>query len=142
MVELNYTVWIQMANFLLLILILNFFLYKPVLKIFEKRNKKIEESKDEVRSLDETIDRKLAQYEEKIRQARAEAAVQRNVIKEEGTEQSKEIIGKVRDEISKKMEGFKATMQKEADEARGALRDQARTIAGDISEKVLGRGVQ
>ena len=142
MVELNYTVWIQMANFLLLILILNFLLYKPVLKIIEKRNKQIEESKEEVRSLDETIDRKSAEYEEKIRQARAEAAVQRNGIKEEGTEQGKEILGKVRDEISKTMEGFKAAMQKEADEARETLRDQTRTIAGDISEKVLGRGVQ
>jgi F-type H+-transporting ATPase subunit b len=142
MVELNYTVWIQMANFLLLILILNFLLYKPVLKIIDKRNKKIEESNEEVRSLDETIDRKVAEYEEKIRQARAEATVQRNAIKEEGTEQSKEIIGNVRDEISKKMEGFKATMQKEADEAREVLREQTRTIAADISAKVLGRGVQ
>ena len=32
-------------------------------------------------------------------------------------------------------------MEKEVDEARGALRDQTRKIAGDISEKVLGRGI-
>lgn len=141
MVELNYTVWIQMANFLLLILLLNFLLYKPILKIIEKRNKKIEKSNEEVRSLDETIERKMVRYEEKIRQARAEAAVQRDAIREEGVEQSKETIGKVRGEISKKMEDFKANMQKEADEARGVLRDQTRAIAGEISEKVLGRGI-
>ena len=142
MVELNSTVWIQMANFLVLILILNFLLFKPVLKIIEARNKKLEESKGEVSSLDETIERKMAQYEERIRQARAEAALQRDAVTEEGTEQSKEIIGKVRDEISKKLEGFKAQLQKETDEARGSLREQTRTIAAEISEKVLGRGVQ
>ena len=101
MVELNSTVWIQMANFLLLIFILNFLLYKPVLKIIEKRNKKIEKSNEEVMSLNETVERNIAEYEEKIRQAKADAAAQRDEIKEEGTEQGKKITGKVRDEISK-----------------------------------------
>ena len=141
MVELNSTVWIQMANFLLLIFILNFLLYKPVLKIIEKRNKKIEKSNEEVISLNETVERNIAEYEEKIRQAKADAAAQRDEIKEEGTEQGKMITGKVRDEISKKIGDFKADMEKEVDEARGALRDQTRKIAGDISEKVLGRGI-
>ncbi len=141
MVELNSTVWIQMANFLLLIFILNFLLYKPVLKIIEKRNKKIEKSNEEVMSLNETVERNIAEYEEKIRQAKADAAAQRDEIKEEGTEQGKMITGKVRDEISKKIGDFKADMEKEVDEARGALRDQTRKIAGDISEKVLGRGI-
>ena len=141
MIELNSTVWIQMANFLLLIFILNFLLYKPVLKIIEKRNKKIEKSNEEVMSLNETVERNIAEYEEKIRQAKADAAAQRDEIKEEGTEQGKMITGKVRDEISKKIRAFKADVEKEVDEARGALRDQTRTIAGEISEKVLGRGI-
>ena len=131
-----------MANFLVLILILNFLLFKPVLQIIGKRNKKIEESREEVTSLDETIERKMAQYEEKIRQARMEAAVQRDVVKEEGAEQGKEIIGQVRDEISQKLGTFKAQLQKETDAARDSLREQTRTIASEISEKVLGRGVQ
>jgi F-type H+-transporting ATPase subunit b len=141
MIELNSTVWIQMANFLLLIFILNVLLYKPVLKIIEKRNKKIEKSSEEVISLNETVERNIAEYEEKIRQAKAAAAAQRDEIKEEGTEQGKMITGKVRDEISKKIGDFKADVEKEVDEARGALRDQTRTIAGEISEKVLGRGI-
>lgn len=142
MVELNYTVWIQMANFLVLILILNFLLYRPVLKIIDKRNQKIEESQEKVRSLDETIERKMDEYEAKIRQARAEAALQRDSIKDEGTEQGKEIIGQVREEISKKLGEFKVQLQKETDEARESLREQTRMIANEISEKVLGRGVQ
>ncbi len=142
MVDLNYTVWIQMVNFLLLIVILNFLLYKPVLKIIEKRNEKIERSREKVRSLDETIERKMAEYEEKIRQARAEAVLQREAVKEAGTEQGREIIGTVREEISRKLEDFKGQLQKETDEARVSLREQARTIAAEISEKVLGRGIQ
>ena len=141
MVELNYTVWIQMVNFILLMFILNFLLYKPVLKIIEKRNKKLEASDEEVKSLNETIERNMAEYEGKVRQARAEAVVQRDEIEEEGTEQGKAIIGKVRDEISEKLGDFKTKLQNETDKARGVLRDQTGTIATDISEKVLGRGI-
>ncbi|MEA3487522.1 MAG: ATP synthase F0 subunit B [Thermodesulfobacteriota bacterium] len=141
MVELNYTVWIQMVNFILLIFILNFLLYKPVLKIIEKRNKKLEESDEEVKSLNETIERNMAEYEGKVRQARAEAVVQRDEIEEEGAEQGKVIIGKVGDEISEKLGDFKTKLQNETDKARGVLRDQTGTIAMDISEKVLGRGI-
>ncbi|MBW2630304.1 MAG: ATP synthase F0 subunit B [Deltaproteobacteria bacterium] len=141
MVELNFTVWIQMVNFILLIFILNFLLYKPVLKIIEKRNKKLEMSDEEVKSLNKTIERNMAEYEGKVRQARAEAVVQRDGIEEEGTEQGKAIIGKVRDEISEKLGDFKTRLQNETDKARGVLRDQTGTIATDISEKVLGRGI-
>ena len=142
MVELNYTVWIQMANFLVLIVILNFLLYKPVLKIIEKRNQKIEDSKERVRSLDETIERKMAQYEEQIRQARTAAATQRDAIRDEGTERGKEIIDAVREDISNHLEKFKVQLHKETDDARTSLREQTRMIAREISEKVLGRGVQ
>ena len=141
MVELNYTVWIQMVNFILLILMLNFLLYKPVLKIIEKRNKKLEMSDEEVKSLNETIERNMAEYEGKVCQAKAEAVVQRDGIEEEGTEQGKAIIGKVRDEISEKLGDFKTRLQNETDKARGVLQDQTRTIATEISEKVLGRGI-
>jgi len=141
MVELNFTVWIQMINFIALIFILNFFLYKPVLKIVEKRNKKLEESDEEVKSLNETIENNMAKYEEKIRQARIGAAVERDKVQEEGSEEGKAIIGKVRDEISEKLGEFKGKLQDETDKARDVLRDQTRTIATEISEKVLGRGI-
>ncbi len=53
MIDLNYTMLIQMVNFLVLIFILNLLLYKPITKIIDERNKKIEDSKSEVESLDE-----------------------------------------------------------------------------------------
>ena len=141
MVELNYTIWIQMVNFILLIFVLNFLLYKPVLRIIEKRNKKIEESDEKVKSLNETIEHDMAEYEGKIRQARAEAALQRDEVEEEGSKQGKAIMGKVRDEISEKLGDFKAKLQNETNKARVVLQDQTRTIATEISEKVLERGI-
>ncbi len=141
MIDLNSTLLVQMVNFLLLILILNFLLYKPVFKIIEKRNKKIEESNEEVSALNKTVEDNMSKYEEKIRSARSEAAAQRDEIKEEGAKQGKEITDKARGEISETIEDFKARLQNETDKARNVLRDQTRAIATEISTKVLGRGI-
>jgi len=40
-----------------------------------------------------------------------------------------------------KMEDFNVKLQNETGKARDVLRDQTRAIAGEISEKVLGRGI-
>jgi F-type H+-transporting ATPase subunit b len=142
MIDLDYTMLIQMINFLVLIFILNLLLYKPITKIIDERIKKIEDSKSEVDSLDEKAELKIADYEEKMRQARQEAMSQRNEVRDEGEEAGKTIIEGARGEISTMIEGFKVTLASEREAARNVLRDQAKKIAVEISEKVLGRGVQ
>jgi F-type H+-transporting ATPase subunit b len=131
-----------MINFLLLIFLLNILLYKPITKIIDERNKRIEESKGEVESLDQEAEQKIVSYEEKIRQARQEAMNQRNEVKDEGEETGKKIIEEARGEISTMIDGFKARVADEREEARNVLHGQAKKIALEISEKVLGRGVQ
>ena len=41
MIDFNYTILIQFANFLVLLILLNFLLFKPVLKALSKREKTI-----------------------------------------------------------------------------------------------------
>ncbi|MCX5850803.1 MAG: ATP synthase F0 subunit B [Deltaproteobacteria bacterium] len=141
MINLDHTLAIQIVNFLLLILILHFILYKPIIKIIEKRTTMITESGDEVNSLNKSVDEKIEAYEEKLRQARMEAVKQRDALKEGGADRAKQIIEVARNEISETIAGLKAKMEKERDDARTILLEGTRGIAREISEKVLGRGV-
>ena len=91
MVTLDYTILVQMANFILLIFILNVLLYKPILNIIGKRKSQMEESDSEVKRLSQTVEQKLAEYENKVRLAKLEAMEQRNAIVKEGTDRAKGI---------------------------------------------------
>ena len=142
MVTLDYTILVQMANFILLIFILNVLLYKPILNIIGKRKSQMEESDSEVKRLSQTVEQKLAEYENKVRLAKLEAMEQRNAIVKEGTDRAKGIIDAVRNEIPAMMEQFNAKMGKEVDAARAILRSQSQKISLDIAEKVLGRSIQ
>ncbi len=141
MVSIDSTLFIQIVNFLLLIYILNVFLYKPILRILDERKKRLQGSEDEIKALHQTIEQKTAEYEGKIRQAKLEAMNQRNDIQKEGAEEGKKIIDGAKEDIAKMMQDFKVKMAGEMDEARLVLNTQSRAISLEIAEKVLGRSI-
>jgi len=142
MVELNSTLVIQMINFFLLIFLLNFFLYKPILNIIRKRNDMMDTFREETQSLHETVDMKVSEYEERLHEARMEAMNQRDLIKGDGVEAAAAIIEEAKKEVSVMVEDFRVKLDREREEARTLLQDRTRDLAVEISEKILGRGIQ
>jgi F-type H+-transporting ATPase subunit b len=140
-VSLDYTILVQMVNFIILIFILNALLYKPILGIIGKRKQKMDESDSEIKRMNQTVEQKMAEYEEKVRLAKVDAMEQKNAIVKEGSDVAKGIIDAVRGEIPAMMEQFHAKMGKEVEEARVILHSQSRKISLDIAEKVLGRSI-
>jgi len=141
MVSIDSTLFYQIVNFLLLIFILNVLLYKPILRVMDERKKRLQDSEDEIKALQQTIERKTAEYEEKIRLAKLEAMNQRNEIQKEGAEEGKKIIDAAKEDIAKMMEEFQAKMAREMEEARLILNTQSRVLSMEIAEKVLGRSI-
>ena len=59
----GWTLLLQVVNFLILLLVLYFFAYKPVMKMLDERSRKIKESMDEVQKVKE----QAAQTEEEFK---------------------------------------------------------------------------
>jgi F-type H+-transporting ATPase subunit b len=131
-----------MGNFILLIFILNILLYKPILAVIDKRVKVLADSDAEIKDLRETVDQRMAEYEEKLRLAKQDAMEQKGEIVKEGSDQAKVIIDAVRNEMPGIMAQFQEKMGKEVDEAKNILRSQSQKISLEIAQKVLGRSVQ
>ncbi len=142
MVDIDSTVFIQLINFLLLIWILNQVLYKPILRMLDRRKEILDKAQEEVKSVQETIDRRVAEYEEKIRAAKMEAMGQKGDLAKEGAEAAKVITDKAKGEISGMMGEFQAKLEKELASVRELLRNQTQRISSEIAEKVLGRSIQ
>lgn len=142
MVSLDSTILIQMINFLLLIFILNLLIYKPILGIMDRRKKQHQETGDEISRINQTIEERMAAYEEKVRLAKMDALNSKNDILREGSEQAKSIIDAARGEIPGMMEQFQEIMNKEVADARRILTGQSQKISVDIAEKLLGRSIQ
>src|SRR3989338_11698691 len=88
----------QVVNFLILLLILKKFLYKPILKVLEERKKKIEESlknteeiEKKLQETNEKIDRMMVKTADEIQKMQDEAKKDRDVLKEEGKAEAQQL---------------------------------------------------
>jgi F-type H+-transporting ATPase subunit b len=141
-ITIDYTLWIQMANFLILMFILNMLLYKPILGIIDKRKKKLQDTEEEIKRLNQSVDERMAAYEEKLRQAKMQALEKKHEIMKDGADQAKSFVDAAKGEIPAMMEKFHAEMNKEVGEARNILTNQSKKISVEIAEKLLGRSLQ
>jgi F-type H+-transporting ATPase subunit b len=130
-----------MATFIALIFILNYLLYKPILSIIERRKKQLEELENEIKLFKESVDKKAAEYDEKLAKAKASASDLKKEIINEGSEQAKGIVDAVRSEIPLLVQEFQKKMDSEMQAARQILEGQSRKLSLEIAEKVLGRRV-
>jgi F-type H+-transporting ATPase subunit b len=141
-VSLDYSLGIQIVNFLVLIFVLNALLYKPVIGMIDKRKKQFEESEAEIKRLQEAVDQKMATYEEQLLQAKTAAVERKNEIIRQGAEEAKTVIAAVRGEIPALMEQFHAQVAREMDGAKEILAGQSQKLSIEIAEKVLGRSLR
>lgn len=138
----DYTLLIQIVTFLLLIYILNHLLFKPILSIIDRRKKQLEELENEIKLFNDSVNKRVSEYDEKLKQAKTNASELKKEIIKEGDDQAKSIVDIVRGEIPLMTQEFQKKMEKEMQAARKILDYQSRKLSLEIAEKVLGRSVQ
>lgn len=138
----DYTLLVQGALFLTLVFLLNVLLYKPILSIIDRRKKQLEESENEIRLFDENAEKKVAEYEEKLRQAKLKASEAKKEVIQEGVNQANNIIDAVRNEIPAIAREFQQKMDQEVAKAKAVLDGNSRQLSLEIAQKILGRPVQ
>jgi F-type H+-transporting ATPase subunit b len=141
-ISLDYSLGIQIVNFLVLIFILNRLLYKPILGMIAKRKRQLAEAEMEIRQLRKIVNEQMAAYEEKIKQAKGEALEQKKAIIGQGAAEAAATITAVRGELPGMMEQYQARMGEQMAAAREILAGRAGDLAREIAEKVLGRSLR
>ncbi len=131
----------QLVNFLLLMLALNLFLFKPIRKILADRKAEISGAKEKSAAVDKEVQEKLALYETKMREIKAHATDERSVLKKEAQAEEANILDAARKEAADALAVIKSKVAKEAADARQLLKEQAQSLSSEICEKVLGRSL-
>jgi len=138
-INLDITFIIQIINFLVLMLVLNVVLYKPIRKLLADRAAEIAGGHEKADALDTEVQDKMAQYETKLRDAKLKATEERGAMKKDAQGQEAEILDQARKEANASLTALKAKVEKEAAQAREFLHEQTRMLSLEICEKVLGR---
>jgi len=140
-IKLDWTLFLQFANFVILMAVLNALLYKPLRAALQARREAIEGSKAKVHDIDEQVQAQIARYEAQLQEARQQGAQERATLRKAGQEEEARILGEANRSSAEKLQTIKEQIQVEAGVARQALRNETKSLAKEIAGKVLGRAV-
>ena len=141
LVDIDGTVFVQFGIFLIMLVFLTKFVFKPYLALLRERGENIEGAKEEATRVNTDADVKLSSYEEQIVKARKEAASVRAEHRGEGESRAQELLAEARKESDTKLEAARLKIEKSAQAAQLALRTRADQIAKTVASKLLGREV-
>ncbi|MGA7145818.1 MAG: ATP synthase F0 subunit B [Desulfobacterales bacterium] len=135
------SLFVQIANFLIIIWVLNIILYKPIRNILIQRKEKITSLEQNIEKLNEDTAEKDEAYLAGIKDARARGLNEKEVLVKAGAEEEKRIIEQINQKAQANLAEVRENITKEAQNVRESLNKEIDTFANAISEKILGRAV-
>ena len=139
MISLDWTLGLQFVNFIILLIILNKLLYKPLQKMLAERRETIDGGHDRAKSLQADIDEKMQRYQQQLNEAKAAANEERSQLKKAAGEEEAAMLAEAHGKASARLQAIKSQVASEAADASKTLKSEAETLAGQIATKVLGR---
>lgn len=141
MLEINGTLFIQIGNFLLLLILLNILLFRPIRGILQKRSDELAGLEKAIGDYDGRSGQSARRMEESAVAARKEGFVNKERLRGEGLDKEKEILKEAGASVEGKMIGAKQDIESRMTEARRALDKEVTLFSRELAEKILGRAV-
>jgi F-type H+-transporting ATPase subunit b len=142
MMDFDATLLIQFFNFLILLVLLNFLLFKPVLRALDKREKtigslftKAEDVQGESLKLEKL-------YDEQAKERKKPIFESRDVILADAHAASTGIIEKARKDLSAELTRVKGEIESDSRKVRDALMADVERLGAEAAEKILKRSIR
>ncbi len=138
-ISFNATLLIQLVVFLTLFFALNTLFWKPFLNLLDRRRALTTGSQEKAAGEEAELLRLEAEYQERVREARAAATEERQKQRAAADAAAKSTLDASRTEAARITDGIRADIEKATAEARSGLKAEADGIAKLMTNKVLGR---
>jgi F-type H+-transporting ATPase subunit b len=140
-IKLDWTLFLQFANFMILLVALNVLLYKPLRNAMAARKAIVDGDLAKARTADEQIKAQVAEYEAKLQEARQRGSQERAALRQAALTEEAQLLGSANEKASQRLQALKEQVAGDAEVARQGLRRETETLARQIAGKVLGRSL-
>lgn len=139
MIELDWTLFVQIVNFLVLVYLLNLVLFRPIRKTLRDRQARLRAFEADLASLADSRQGLLGEVDAKLTEARREALGLRERLRQEGSQAEASLMEQVKREVEEEWTRVEAKIKADVEQARQALKAQAQEFALALASKILGR---
>ena len=135
------SVFIQIANFIFLILALNVLVYKPIRRILVERKQKIDGLEGTIDGLYDNAQKSENDYVMGIREARVKGLGEKTSLINAAEGEEKQIIDRINQKASEELSNIRSQITKDIDDVRTSLQKDVDSFVEAIGRKILGRSV-
>ena len=137
MIDINMTIVAQILNFLILVLILKFVAYKPVMKMLKEREEKIARSIDAAEADEQKAKELLAEYNKQLADARIKAQEIVDKAMKRAQEERDASVAETRREIEQMRKAAKEDIARERERAAMQLRGEMVALSMQAAGKII-----
>jgi F-type H+-transporting ATPase subunit b len=137
MLKIDWTFFVQVINFLVLLILLNYILFKPLLCILTRRDDHIKGSINSAKALGIEKETHLQEVEKSLKEAREKAKTLFEGLTKEGLAVQKASVEKAHKYASGLTEKARKELEIEAKKAKEALRKEVESFSKMIVEKMV-----
>ena len=139
MIDIDWTLFAQILNFLVLVFLLNMVLFRPIRKILLERKARLAGYEEDITGLADNRQGVLVKVDEELVQARREGLGLREGLRQEGSQAESSLLEQVKKEVDAQWTKVEAKIKKDVGKAREALQAQSQDFAMALATKILGR---
>jgi F-type H+-transporting ATPase subunit b len=141
MIDLNWTLFVQIINFLVLVFLLNLVLFRPIRRSLKDRQARLAAAATEVDGIQAQGQGVQSQIQESLADARRQGAGSREKLRQEGTQAEAILLEQVKQGVDEEWARVEKKIKEDMAKAGQTLKDQAQSFAQAMAAKILGREV-
>ena len=141
MVEINGTLLIQILNFIVMVIVLGYFCYKPILKVLDDRKARIQNDLDSAAESNAAAARLKEEYEAQLQTAQVKAQEIVDKAVKEAKVQAQAQLDEAHEAIEKEKEMATKQIARERKDALEDLKTQVAALSCDIAEKIISKNM-
>jgi F-type H+-transporting ATPase subunit b len=139
MIDIDWTLYAQLINFLLLVFLLNVVLFRPIRAIIRDRQAKLLAQEAEINLLSDQGRSVEDEIREKLAEARRAGAGARENLKQEGVQAEATLLEEVKRQVEVEWATVEKKIKADMAKARESLQTQTQSFAQLLATKILGR---
>jgi F-type H+-transporting ATPase subunit b len=141
MIDINITLFWQIANFIVLLIVLNVILFKPIRQVMREREQGISSAFGDAKAAQERVQSILERYNASLAEAKQKAVTTYNTSYQQGLDAQRDMISAERAKAGEMLDKARGEITAASAAARADLRKEAEQLSQDITSKLLGRAV-
>jgi F-type H+-transporting ATPase subunit b len=139
LLDIDGTVFVMLGLFLVLLLILWQFLWKPYLRVRDERVSRVEGAREKAAQLEADAAARLVRIETALTEARRNGSAEIAKLRHEAQAREQQIITEAQDSARKMMLEARAKLDAALTAEKANLQQQTNLLGRQIAEKALGR---